>query len=64
MEKAIKTNYIIDIDEFGSQIVTYVTDQFLTWAKTFRPDLYKIMLTPEGKKWVKALIIHMMKQIQ
>lgn len=64
LETAIKTNYMIDIAEWGSQIVNYIIDQFITWAKTYRTDLYKIMITPEGKRWIKTLITRMIKQIQ
>jgi len=64
LETAIETNYMIDIAEWGSQIVNYVMDQFVAWAKTYRADLYKVLITPEGKKWVKQLITKMIKQIQ
>jgi hypothetical protein len=63
LETAVKTNYMIDIAEWGSQIVNYITDQFIAWAKTYREDLYKILITPGGKRWVKNLILNMMKQI-
>jgi len=55
---------MIDIAEFGNQIVTYVMDQFIGWSKTYRPDLHKKLLTHEGKRWLKTLILRMLKQIQ
>lgn len=64
LETAVKTNYIIDIAGFGTEIINHVRDQFIDWSKTYRPDLYKILFTPEGKKWVKTLILTMLKQIQ
>jgi len=56
MELAIQKNYEWDLSQHVDTIISYATDEILNWFKKYRPDLYEVLKTSEGKKWLKINI--------
>jgi len=64
LQIAIKNNYKWDFSSFTRRIIDFVVDQYVTWAKTYRPDLYKIVSTYEGRKWLKMNVVNALQTMK
>ena len=52
MELAVKKNYPWDLSGYTEKIVDYAVEQLLKWLEEFKPGHYKVLNTPEGKRYL------------
>lgn len=63
IESAIKNNFEWEILGAGDQIISHVADQFIEWARKFKPEFVKPLSSVDGKKWLTKNIKDMISQL-
>jgi hypothetical protein len=53
MEIAIKKEFPWELTGYVDTIINYASKELLKWIKDYRPDLHKVLSTPEGMRYLK-----------
>ena len=54
MELAVKKNYPWDLSGYLEKIVDYAVEELLKWLAEYKPQHYKVLNNPEGRRYLKC----------
>ena len=53
MEIAIQKNFPWELTGYVDTIISYAAKELLKWIEEYRPDLHKVLSTPEGMRYLQ-----------
>jgi hypothetical protein len=54
MTLAVKKNYPWDLSGYLNYIIDHARDELLKWLEEYKPEHFKVLNTPEGKRYLKC----------